>query len=926
MDPVTDQDIEQEGLIVNEDGSVDIPDDVAALPEQGFYDNLAEILPESELVSLAFELVESVERDRKAREKRDKQYEEGLKRTGLGDDAPGGAEFDGASDVVHPALAEACVDFCARAMKEIFPPQGPVKTAVIGPAPEQQLDRAERKRTYLNWQLTTQMPEYRSELEQLLTQLPLGGSQFQKFWYDERFERPVSEFVPIDDVLLPYSATSFYTAQRVTHVQHVTQFEFEKRLRSGLYRDLADVKIAPGTLPEQTATAIANDKIEGKEEDAYNEDGLRDIYEIYCWQKLDDTQTLSLAADEDDDDEPENEFAPYIITIDAYSEKILAIYRNWAEGDDSFEKQDWFVEWKFIPWRGAYAIGFPQLIGSLAAAATGSLRALLDAAHINNSQTLLKLKGSRLVGQNISVDTTGVTEIDGPAGVDDIRKLLMAIPYNPPSPILFQLLGWLTDAAKGVVKTTEGAIANVGDRTPVGTTQAMIEQGSAIYSAIHARLHESQKKALQILCRINKTWLNEEVEVEDLGKLIIRKDDFHGSMDVIPVSDPAIFSEAQRYAQMQAIHQLQVQDAQDPSIPWNKVAIRRRALKQLRIDNIDELLPLPPKPVTADAMTEIMAILQGQQVVAHPQQDHVAHIQTHMTWLNSPLVIDNPLVQGQPLQVLLGHIQQHLFMAQQTMVTSTAQKILQRMQQSGQKPNSDQALAMAMTYASQSINSTFGNLLKLLPTIQQKVQAKVPPQPMPPEVQASIEIAKMDIGRKSELDKATISMKQQDQEAKQAMELAQQRMDAAQAKFEQYVDQQRLKLEDQTTALRAQVDLMNNKADNEQKQMTELLKNRDDNETKLRIEMQNGFKELQSQLATQRETLTARPTAQPDFTPQIEKLQSMLDAIGKQRTDDALVAVVQGLQATIDTMQRPREVMLKKDNFGKPIGATSTMV
>lgn len=905
MTPVTDQDLPQDGITVNEDGSVDILEFEDLQEELDFYTNLAEVLPEPSLVSLARELIDAIDRDSQARAKRDKQYEDGLRRTGLGNDAPGGADFEGASDVVHPALAEACVDFCARAIKELFPPQGPVKTAVIGAAPEAQLDRAERKRTYMNWQLTTQMPEYRAELEQLLTQLPLGGSQFQKFWHDERFGRPVSEFVPIDDILLPYAASSFYTAQRVTHVQHITQFEFEKRVNSGLYRNLQDVMIAPGTSPEQSAAAIANDKIEGKEEDAYNEDGLRNVYEVYCWQVLDDKATISVSGD--------NAFAPYIITVDAYSEKILAIYRNWEEQDESLEKLDWFVEWKFIPWRGAYGIGFPQLIGSLAAAATGSLRALLDSAHINNSMTLVKLKGGKFVGQNITVEQTGITEVEGPAGVDDIRKLLMAMPYNPPSPILFQLLGWLTEAAKNVVRTTEGAIANVGDRTPVGTTQALIEQGSATYSAIHARLHESQKKALQILCRINRTWLDEEEEVEELGKLIIRREDFVGSMDVIPVSDPAIFSEVQRYAQNQSLLQMQAQDAQDPTIPWNKVAIRRRMLKQMRVDSVDEILPLPPRPVSADPLTEVSALLKGQQIQINVQQNHQAHIQAHLDYISNPVVLQNPLVPGPALMQLLQHIQQHADSILQQAIAQVAQQILP------QAGNIDTAVAIATAQVMPQMASVLGAITQKLAQLQQVIQAKIPPPPLPPEIQATLKIAEMENTRKTKLDEATLNMKGQQQQLDNALEQNRLYMEQTQQRFDQFISKQQLMLDDQKTALAAQIDLLVNRQDNEQKQMTELLKNRDDNQTKLLIE-------LRAQVEAMKQPAAAELTTSVDLGPQIEKMQGMLDQINQTKTNDALASVILGLQTTMETLQRPRRTQLEVDASGKPLAAISNLV
>lgn len=910
MDPVTDQDIPQDDLVINDDGSVDIPDDELTPQSTGeFQENLADFISESVLLEVGRELCESIDRDKKAREKRDKQYQDGLRRTGLGNDAPGGADFTGASEVVHPALAEACVEFEARAIKELFPPQGPVKTSTVGNLNEQQLDRAERKRTFMNWQLTTQMQEYRSELEQLLTQLPLGGSQFQKFYHDDRFKRPVSEFVPIDDILIPFAATSFYTAERVTHVQHITQSEYEKRIKSGLYRDVADAKVIPGMLAERSASAEANDKIEGREEDAYNEDGLRDVYETYCWQLFDE-ETLGQL------DEP----VPYIITTDAHSERVLAIYRNWEEDDELCVKLDWIVEWKFIPWRGAYAIGFPQLIGGLSAAATGALRALLDSAHINNSAALVKLKGTRTPGQNVTVGITGITEIDAPAGVDDIRKLMMPMPYNQPSPILFQLLGWLTNAAKDVVRTADAAIANAGDRTPVGTTQAMIEQGSMIYSAIHARLHESQKRSLQILCRINKTWLNEREEIEDLGKLVISRQDFVGSLDVIPVSDPAIFSEAQRYAQNQSLQQMQQQDMQDPSIPWNKVAIRRRVLKQMRIDNVDEILPLPPKPVTADPIAEVIAAFAGQPIKVGPQQDHLSHMQAHLLYLSNPLILQNPLVQGPPCMAILGHVQEHLMMYHNINISHTAQMLVQ---QSGGQITPDQAMAAAVAQTAAPLMQTLSPFVQRIVELQKQIQAKMPPPQMPPEIQATIEIAKMDTVRKQKYDEATIQFKEAEQSAKQQLAQTQLALDAAQQRFEQMIEGQRVSIEEQNNKLTAQVDLMNNRADNTQSQITELLKNRDDNETKMQIAVRAGFEKMQQTM--QQASAQPQTNNAAELTPHIEKMQALLDQMNQSKTSDALATVMQGLQATIQAVGQPRRTTLEHDAAGRPIGAVSTV-
>jgi len=878
-----------EDLIENPDGSVDVPLEDSSEPHSGeFMENLAEELPESELIDIATELCELIEKDKKSREKRDKQYQEGLRRTGLGDDAPGGAEFEGASKVVHPVLAEACVDFASRAIKELFPASGPVKPWVIGTISPEKLERANRKTRYMNWQLTTQIKEYRDELEQILTQVPMGGSQYQKFWYDERFHRAKVEFVPIDDVFLPFSATNFYTAQRVTHRQSITKYEYQERVKSGLYRDIFIP--SKNSAPEQSRSAKANDKIEGREEDGYNEDGLRAILEIYTWRGLEGDELTA------------GEYAPYIITIDEDTEEVLAIYRNWKENDPTFEKLDWFVEWKFIPWRGAYAIGLPHLIGGLSAALTGSLRALLDSAHINNAATMLKLKSGRIIGQNTQVNVTQVQDIEGPAGIDDIRKLAMPMPFNPPSPVLFQLMQELYGLAKGVVATAEEKIGQVGDRTPVGTTMALIEQGSNTYSAIHARLHESQKKALAILHRINQDYLDEQNSTFDLGEQTVSREDFQGTMDVIPVSDPTIFSEAQRFAQAQAVLQMAQQDAGNPKVPWNQIAVRRRILKQMRIEGVDELLPAEKEPITSDSLTENTMLLQGHPLEAAPEQDHYMHIQSHMMFLSSPIQLKNPLVQPQVLMQLLGHIGEHIQMYQTRLVMSIAE-------QGGMQ---DQAILQGMVKAQQVLTTQLGELLTQIPQIQQELQKRIPQAPMPPEVQASLQIAQMDTQRKAQFDQATIQSKQAEQQAAQQLENAKVQMKQAEMQFNQQVEQMNqqfeqqmrqleLKIENDSHQARQQVELMKNEQDNHQKQMTDLIKNRDDNETKVLIAQMSKQLEAMTQVKPPESPIAS----QVDLTPQIEQLNGLLDQLGKQQTSDALAETMNSLKAMVEGLSQP---------------------
>lgn len=606
-----------------------------------FYDNLADSIDQGTLTSLSFRYLDLLETDKEARSLRDKQYEEGIRRTGMGNDAPGGATFMGASKVVHPVMAEGCVDFASRAIKEMFPPDGPVKTKVLGKMDDDKAAKAERKRDYLNWQITDQIEEFKDEQEQLLTQLPLGGSQYFKIWFDDQKKRPCVEFLPIDRVILPFAATNFYTAQRAAEVHELTQYEFERRIRTGMYRDISYVK-ASQTL-DQNKVEQANNKVEGKQfED--NKDGLRKVYHIYTYLEL------------EDDNQTKGEMAPYILMVDELDNEVVGLYRNWEEQDETMTKLDWVVEFKFIPWRGAYAIGLPHLIGGLSAALTGALRALLDTAHINNSATMLKLKGAKISGQSQQVDVTQIIEIEGAPGVQDIRQIAMPMPFNPPSPVLFQLLGWLDKAAKGVVTTSEEKIADINANAPVGTTQALIEQGAAVFSSIHARMHDSQARVLKILCRLNRWHFDEMQKGDVVADLEVTRNDFAKNTDVVPVSDPHIFSETQRMAQIQAVI---ARSDKHPEL-YNAKAVEERLLKQMKVANINELLKDAPAPEQRTSADENAALLIGQAAYAYIQQDHIAHIQDHLQFAMNPFLGQSPFADPNYIGNLIEHLKQHM--------------------------------------------------------------------------------------------------------------------------------------------------------------------------------------------------------------------------------------------------------------------------
>lgn len=738
----------KESIMTNEPVAPEVEDDFMAVQEQDdgsavvvleaeddethesheFSVNLAEVLDESVLSALGSDQTDLIESDRKSRESRDKQQAEGIKRTGLGAEAPGGAAFEGASKAVHPMLAKGCVDFASRAIKELFPSTGPCKTQIVGEADDAKVDKAERKKQYMNWQLTTRIQEQRAEYERLLSQLPLGGSQYKRWWWDAKLERPRTETVYIDDVFCSYGHSDFYTNPRVTHRQWVTKAEYEARIASGLYRDLNTSANASGQ-DEHSASHKASDRVEGVEEDvtAYNDEGLREVYLSY----------VDLAIEEDDI--AAGHTAPYILHIENATQKVLGLYRNWAENDDDYVKKHWMVEYTFLPWRGGPGVGLYHLIGSLSIGGTGSLRALLDSAHIANFPGGLKLKGGRTAGQSIQVNATELAEIDAPAGVDDIRKMVMPFPFAGPSPVLFNLLEWLTQQAEGVISTASEAISQAGADMPVGTALALIEHGSVNFSAIHARCHASLKKELEILHRLDAENITDEETVEELGSLVVSRQDFQGPMDIIPVSDPNIFSEAQRYAQLQAVMQL----ADNPRFaPYFKAdRLLQRALRLLQISASDELANLPKDPKRLGALDENYLVCSDEPapIKVYGEQDDVAHLETHLHFLISPMFGANPLIGPQAYGALMSHIKEHLMHFYKKHTKGAADAMEMMAPSMGSTITRAQAEAKGAAFADQIMANLLGPMV--MPALQQAQQlaGQFAPKPqIDPTVSAQI--------------------------------------------------------------------------------------------------------------------------------------------------------------------------------------------
>lgn len=795
---IVDMDEEEQEVEEMPDGSavVHMRDYKTPMEDEDFYSNLAEELDPIELSQMALRYLELIEKDKEDRKGRDKQYEEGLRRTGMGNDAPGGATFTGASKVVHPIMAETCIDFASRAIKELFPPDGPVRTQVLGESTPEKTEVAERKRDYMNWQLADQIEEYRDEQEQMLTQLPLGGSQYMKLYWDPKRKRPCAEFVPIDNIYIPFSASNFYTAERATEVHEISDFQFKQRIADGLYKDTNFIRASMD--PEQSAPEKANDKIEGKNL-SDNIDGLRIVYHVYCWMEL------------EDDSRSKGQYAPYILMIDELDNEVIGLYRNWEEGDETLTKLDWVVEFKFIPWRGAYAIGLPHLIGGMSAALTGALRALLDTAHINNSATMIKLKGGKLSGQSDQIDVTQVVELEAAPGIDDVRKVAMPMPFNPPSAVLFQLLGWLTTSAKGVVTTAEEKIADINAQAPVGTTQALIEQGAAVFSAIHARLHESQKRVLMILGRINRWYLDEQQKGDIVAELPISKEDFRRNTDVVPVSDPHIFSETQRMAQNQSVYMMM---KENPDL-FDRRAVISRMLRQMKVPNVQELMPTAIKPIEMNAADENASMALGRPAFAYPNQDHLAHIQTHLDFSLDPMLGSNPILAQACLPQEIEHIKQHMiqwYMNQMNAYAAHGTNVdIRKYAESKIQKTIDKTVAAASQHVQMDAQKVFA---KVMPSLQQmsallskmqEQQAERQKQMVAdPEANAVLQASLAETQRRAMRDQADLKMSQDKLQVDIAMNtennLTKERMKEA----DLTVDEAKLRTEQQRTAEKLQ--------------------------------------------------------------------------------------------------------------------------
>ncbi len=614
--------------------------------DQGNFDqNIVEQLDTRTLNSVASELIDYYESDRAGRSEWEERYKEGLKTLdidgNLVDDDEDRA-IRGLSQVVHPLIAEAATQFQARAISELYPAAGPVKSIIIGDPNDELEEQASRVSDYMNYQITEEMTEFFPDLDKMLFHLPLVGQTFKKIWYDPSMERLTARFVQAEDFVVSPDSTDLKTSPRYTQVIKLSRNDYNKFVQSGYYEPLGEY-VSSGDI-EDTSTI---EEIEGiSSYDADRDDGTVVLLEVHTYHSFD-------GIDDADSSDPDAVASPYVITIDQTTETIVSIRRNWQEDDEKREKREWFVEYKFLPGLGFYGFGLYHMIGGLGKVATGSLRALLDSASFSNMQGGFKLKG-RVPGGEMEIAPGEFLDLD--ATVDDVKKAVMPLPFKEPSGTLFNLLGFIVDAGQRFAAIADLNVGEANNNAPVGTTIALIEQGSKIFSAVHKRLHVSQGKEFRLMSDLNGMHLDDEVNFARAGAAqIIRREDFDDRIDIIPVSDPNIFSSTQRIAQAQAVLQM----AQSAPQLHNMYEAYKRMYDAIRIHDIDQILVEPVEAARLDPVDENMAVLLGKPIKAFVDQDHDSHIAVHLQFIQDPTLGGNPgAAQLQP--VLIAHIAEHI--------------------------------------------------------------------------------------------------------------------------------------------------------------------------------------------------------------------------------------------------------------------------
>jgi len=590
-------------------------DEVVAEIEIPHFANLAEYMSDDELSDLADKVIEGFEADKDSRSEWDETLTRGLDLLGLKFEETGTA-FEGSCAATHPLIIESAVKFQSKASQELLPAAGPVRTQIIGDPDSQIVQQANRVRQFMNYELTEMMPEYFDEMERMLFHLPIVGSAIVKMYYDGGLERPTAEHIPIDQFYVNYSATDLRRADRYTHVIYKSPVDLRRDIAAGMYRDVEDLSEQPDSGRSDNEISAKIDEIMGLHGNN-SEDPEYTLLEQHVFCQL-----------EDDD-----QAYPYIITVEESSQAVLSVRRNYREDDPRAEKMIHFTHYRFVPGFGFYGLGLIHLIGNLTMTATSAMRALVDAGQFANLPGGFKAKGVRVVGDNDPISPGEFKEIEA-LGMD-LNKAIVNLPYKEPSGTLFQLLGFVTGAAEKFADQTDQVINDSTNYGPVGTTMALLEASAKFFTAVHKRLHHSQRQQFKILAEINAGFvpLNGYPYATPEGDMTVFAQDFDGRVDVLPVSDPNIPSRAHRLSLASLALQLA---AQTPAGTFNTRELVRQVLEAADFPNIDQIITSPQQAQPLDPMSDLLMATKGMPIAAFPGQDHEAHIKVKTLFLQDP--------------------------------------------------------------------------------------------------------------------------------------------------------------------------------------------------------------------------------------------------------------------------------------------------
>jgi hypothetical protein len=684
---VSSEDVE---ITTTEDGGAEIsfdPNAKEGLQTQNHFDNLAELLDDNELDPLASELFDQYTSYKESRGDWEETYRNGLNLLGFKYESRT-EPFRGAAAVTHPVLAEAVTQFQAQAYKELLPADGPVRAQILGAVTPEKQDQANRVKDFMNYQIMDQMKEYEPEFDQMLFYLPLSGSTFKKVYYDDLLGRAVSKFIPADDLIVPYSATSLDDADAIVHVISMSENDLRKQQVGGFYKDI-----------ELGEPPITENQIKEKEREIQ---GVRKNDQNDQYTILEMHVDLDLPGFEDIDPatgEPTGIKLPYVVTIAEATTKILSIRRNYAENDPRKKRINYFVQFKFLPGLGFYGFGLIHMIGGLSRTATAALRQLLDAGTLANLPAGFKTRGVRLRDDAQPLQPGEFRDVDVPGG--DIQSQFMQLPFKGPNQVLFQLMDLCVNQAQRFASIADAQVGDMNQQAAVGTTVALLERGSRVMSAIHKRLYVGMKQELKLLSEVFASYLPQEYPYDVPGaSRNIKVSDFSAEVDILPVSDPNIFSQTQRIGMAQT----QLQLAQSNPQIHDIYQAYRSMYEAIGVKNVNAILPPPVQPQPLDPVLEEIAAMGMKPIQAFPGQDHKAHIDSHLSFMQSNTVQNNPAIMGALQKNILERIS---LMAQEQIQIEFEEELMQaqRMQMMLQQQPQNQQLINQANQLMSTINS-----------------------------------------------------------------------------------------------------------------------------------------------------------------------------------------------------------------------------